>query len=89
MCKLFNLHKKNKNFTTDVKSCSTEKNIKFIKFNKQSMDFNKTLVTEKNLVRSLSGYKFFMFKICILQLFNNIYFRMCKNRKKSWKNSKI
>ena len=58
MCNVFNLHKTNKNFTTDVKSCSTEKNINVIKFNKQSMDLKKTQVTEKNLVKSPSGYKF-------------------------------
>ena len=52
MCKLFNLHKTNKIFTTDVNGCSTEKHIKFNKFNKQSIDLNKTQVTEKTLVKS-------------------------------------
>ena len=58
MCKLFDLHKTNKNFTTDVNSCPTEKNIIFNKFKKESMDLNKTQVTEKTLVKSQSKYKF-------------------------------
>ena len=63
MCKLFTLHKTNKNFTTDVNSCSTEKHIKFNKFNKQSMDLNKTLVIEKNLVKSPSESKILCYYI--------------------------
>ena len=58
MCKLFYLHKTNKNFTTDVNSCSTEKSIKIKKFKNESMDLNKTQVTEKTLVKSQSKYKF-------------------------------
>ena len=65
MCKLFNLHKTNKNFTTDVNSCSTEKNIKINKLKKESMDLNQTQVTlESNPSKSkilCSKQKFYNF----------------------------
>ena len=58
MCKLFNLHKTNKNFTTDVNTCSIGKNIKFTKFKKVTKDLNKTQVNEKALTDSQSEHKF-------------------------------
>ena len=44
-------------FTTDVNTCTTEKNIKINKFEKVPKDLNKTPVTEKTLVNNQSESK--------------------------------
>ena len=82
MCKLFNLHKTNKYFTTDVNSCSTEKNIKFNKFKKESMYLNKTQVTEKTLVNNPSESKFLCLKHKLYNFSLEFIFKCVKQKKK-------
>ena len=54
MCKLFNLQKPNKHFTTDVNICTTVKNIKTKLFKKETNDLKNSKVTEKKIIDSSS-----------------------------------
>ena len=49
-------------FTTDVNTCSTDKNIKIDKYKKVPKGLNKTQVTEKTFVKSQSESKFLCLK---------------------------